>query len=107
MAEVWVGCSASNYLQHGSNKEDSFTIHEIKWSHPVLPNDSRCNSSSTEVKVLVDRLRPDPCQGGHRKRDSRPHPNTLPTSRSENPLTYPASSHPRTRSAPRWESLLP
>ncbi|GBM03340.1 hypothetical protein AVEN_209266-1, partial [Araneus ventricosus] len=60
-----------------------------------------CNSLSTEARVLVPIIGDDTTpEGGtyYRRRDSSP----APISKSENPLTYPAAFHLRTRDAPRW-----
>ncbi|GBM42761.1 hypothetical protein AVEN_81586-1 [Araneus ventricosus] len=69
-------------------------------------NDSRCDCSSTEAGVLmvIRNHGPIPSEGDYRLKELNAI-FILPTSMSENPLIYPGASHPRTGSAPRWNTV--
>ncbi|GBN04474.1 hypothetical protein AVEN_84043-1 [Araneus ventricosus] len=67
-------------------------------------SDRRCNNSSAEAGVLTGILDhgSTPPEGGthYRRRSTRASPSHYYTLRgNENPLTYPAASHPCTRGA--------
>ncbi|GBN24175.1 hypothetical protein AVEN_60685-1 [Araneus ventricosus] len=64
-------------------------------------NDDRCENSDAEVRILTA----SPARAVEVRnitgRGRTPAMN-VPTSRRENPLTYPAASHPSTGGVPRW-----
>ncbi|GBL78814.1 hypothetical protein AVEN_65346-1 [Araneus ventricosus] len=62
-------------------------------------SDCRCNGSSTETSVLVaiTGLGSTPPEEGITGGGTQATPHSVSTSRSENPLTYSAASHLRTR----------
>ncbi|GBL88506.1 hypothetical protein AVEN_159092-1 [Araneus ventricosus] len=75
---------------------------DLAQSRPVYRSDGRCNSSSAEVGVLmaITGCNPTPSVGGTQYHQ-RASPNHYCTHQgSKMPLTYAATSHPRTRGAP-------
>ncbi|GBN76370.1 hypothetical protein AVEN_254201-1, partial [Araneus ventricosus] len=77
--------------------------------YPGNLNNCRCNSSSTEALVLmaITGHGPTPPEGGtyYQLKEGSQLSIHVPTSRREDPLTYPAASHPRIRGALSWEML--
>ncbi|GBN18165.1 hypothetical protein AVEN_161684-1 [Araneus ventricosus] len=77
--------------------------HALSW-HPGNLNDSFFNNSSTDAGVLVAITGHGPTRYIQSLEEgTQPSPITIPTSRKENPLTYPAASYPHTHDAPKWE----
>ncbi|GBM44751.1 hypothetical protein AVEN_83879-1 [Araneus ventricosus] len=77
----------------------------LTWRLGHLQN-NHCNSSDTKVGVLTTMTGHVPSlpAGGTHVIDDGSAPNiNVPTSRSENPFIYPATSHSCTRDASRWE----
>ncbi|GBM19126.1 hypothetical protein AVEN_135610-1 [Araneus ventricosus] len=74
----------------------------LPWCPPHLKKD-RCSTSDTKVGVLttITVHVPTPPEGSmyrHRRRVTQP--------RGEKPLTYPETSHPHTRDAPKRVSVI-